>query len=85
MNSIHRPFVLVLWLISMAAGAAAPEDAETTDEPSMRKSLLATKGLSGTPSQSSNDAERETIMRRLRAIVEELRRRGPPPVDCMEG
>ncbi|NCF28803.1 MAG: hypothetical protein GWP69_15580 [Gammaproteobacteria bacterium] len=27
----------------------------------------------------------ETIMRRVRAVIEERKRQGPPPVGCMEG
>jgi len=27
----------------------------------------------------------EDVMRRVRVLIEELKRQGPPPVDCMEG
>jgi len=37
------------------------------------------------PRASPADEDADAIMGRVRAVIEELKRQGPPPVDCMEG
>jgi hypothetical protein len=51
-------------------------------EPSMAPTKHTPKALDG---PSSVDESEDTIMRRLRVIVDEFKREGPPPVGCMEG
>lgn len=82
MNSIRRSLILVLWLISMTAGAAPVGSASKVGGPGMAQALPQS-GIA--PAASSAEADAETLMRRLRAVIEELKRQGPPPIGCMEG
>ena len=85
MNSIRRSLILILWLISMTAGAAPVGNANKVDGPGMVAALPLSGNAPGAPAASSAEVDAETLMRRLRAIIEELSRQGPPPVGCMEG
>jgi len=85
MNSIRRYLLPILWLTAMTAGAAPVGDVNEADGPATRiaspRSANAPESLGASPAEE----DAEAIMRRVRAIIEGLKRQGPPPVDCMEG
>ena len=85
MNAMRRISVPILWLVSMAAAAAQVWDADKADGPDMVRSSAPFGNASQVPGASLADVDAETIMRRVRAIIEELKREGPPPIGCMEG
>ena len=85
MNAIRRFLVPILWLMSMTAGAAPVSNADKADGSDMLRSLLSSGNAPEVPSASSPEVDAEAIMRRVRAVIEELKRQGPPPVGCMEG
>ncbi len=74
-----------MWLMSMTAGAAPVGNADKTDGSDMVRSLLPSGNAPEVPGVSSADVDAEIFMRRVRAVIEELKRQGPPPVGCMEG
>jgi hypothetical protein len=79
MNTIRRSLLPFLWLVSMMAGAAAagnPDGPEVVKAPNPPGKALEVHGTS---------AADEDVMQRVRVLIEELKRQGPPPVDCMEG
>ena len=71
--------------MSMTAGAAPVWNADKADGPDMVKSFLPSGNAPEVPSGSFAEVDAETIMRRVRAVIEDLKRQGPPPVGCMEG
>ena len=79
MNSIRRSLVPILWLVSMTASGAPVGDPGGPDV--VKASNPSAKALEG---QGASAAD-EDVMRRVRVLIEELKRQGPPPVDCMEG
>ena len=85
MTSVKKSFFLILWLISSASAAAPMEEAKRIDEASVGQSYSTGKDELRIPPQSSNVVNQEIIMQRLRVIVDDLKRQGPPPVGCMEG
>ena len=85
MNSLKRSFVLILWLISSTSAAAPTEGAERIDEAGVGQSLSTGNDKLRVPAQSSKVVNQESVMQRLRLIVDDLKRQGPPPVGCMEG
>ena len=82
----NRSCILILWLAAASAAAAPLANDEThrnsTIEPSTASAEHAPKTLDPPASTKENE---DTIMRRLRVIVDELKQQGPPPVGCMEG
>jgi hypothetical protein len=85
MNSIRRFLVPILWTMSMMAGAPPVWSAEKADGPNTVRSSLPSKNFPKVPRASSAGLDPDLIMRRVRAVIEALKRQGPPPVDCMEG
>ena len=85
MNTIRRFSLLILWLMSITAAAGQVSDAGKADGPDMVKSSAAFGNASQVLGASPADVDADTIMRRVRAVIEELKRQGPPPVGCMEG
>jgi hypothetical protein len=85
MNSIRRSSVPILWLLSMTAAAAQVWDADKADGPDMARLSVPFANASEVPGASPADVDADTVMRRVRAVIEELKREGPPPVGCMEG
>jgi hypothetical protein len=71
--------------MSMTAGAAPVWNADKADGSDSVRSLLPSGNAPEVPSVSSADVGAEIILRRVRAVIEELKRQGPPPVGCMEG
>lgn len=79
---MRRILVPILWLMVMPVDAAPVRDvgiAGRVMPSSTPDSVLEV------PRASSVGGDDERIRRRLRAIIEELKRQGPPPVGCMEG
>jgi hypothetical protein len=85
MNSMRRFLLPILWTMSMMAGAPPVWSAGNADGPDTVRSSPASENLPVVPHASSAGVDPERIMRRVRAVIEELKRQGPPPVDCMEG
>ncbi len=85
MNSIRRFLVPILWTMSMMAGAPPVWSAGKANGPDTVSSSPLTENVPEVPRASSAGVDPETIMQRVRAVIEELKRQGPPPVDCMEG
>ena len=85
MNAIRRLLLPILWTMSMMAGAPPVWSAEKADGPNTVRSSLPSEKFPEVPRASSAGLDPELIMRRVRAVVEALKRQGPPPVDCMEG
>ncbi len=85
MNSIRRFLLPILWTMSMMAGAPPVWSAGKADGPDTVSASYPPENLPEAPRASSAGVDPELIMRRVRAVIEELKRQGPPPVDCMEG
>ncbi len=85
MNSVKRSLFLILWLISSASAAAPMGDAKRIDAVGVEQSLPTSNDALRIPTKPSNGVGQESIMRRLRVIIDDLQRQGPPPVGCMEG
>ncbi len=74
MNVIRQAAVPIFFLLATLAAATPVWSADASD-------VLE----SSPPPSHAAEGDRETIMRRLRAIIDDLKRQGPPPVGCMEG
>jgi hypothetical protein len=85
MNSMRRSLVPIIWLVSMTASAAPVGDAHNVDRPNMVNASSPSGNDLVVPRASPADEDADAIMGRVRAVIEELKRQGPPPVDCMEG
>ena len=85
MNSVRLFLIAILWLMAVTAGAAPVGNAEKGDGPNMQRVLPPSENAPETPAASRSEVAEEAIMRRVRAVIEGLKRQGPPPVDCMEG
>ncbi len=85
MNSIRRFLVPILWTMSMMAGAPPVWSAGKADVPDTVSASPSTGNVPEVPRASAAGVDPETVMRRVRAVIEELKLQGPPPVDCMEG
>ena len=85
MNAIRRLLLPILWTMSMMAGAPWVWSAGKADVPDAVSSSPSTENVPEVPRASSAGMDPEIIMRRVRVVIEELKRQGPPPVDCMEG
>lgn len=85
MKTIHRVLVPILWLVSLTAGAVTVGDAHEIDRPSLVSPSRPSGNHQAAPGATPIDEDAEAIMQRVRAVIEELKRQGPPPVDCMEG
>jgi hypothetical protein len=75
MKTVRRTLIPILCLVCTSVGAASNGHADG--------GAGAVTPLSSSMSAPASDAE--AIMRRVRAVIEELKRQGPPPVGCMEG
>ncbi len=71
--------------MSMMAGAPPVWSAGKADGAGTVSSSPASETVPEVPRAPSAGVDSETIIRRVRAVIEELKRQGPPPVDCMEG
>jgi hypothetical protein len=81
-----RCCILTLWL---AAASAAAAPLVSGEEDHSGKTAPSTASAEHTPEAADgpageNDKE-DAIMMRLRVLIDELKREGPPPVGCMEG
>jgi hypothetical protein len=85
MNSMRRFLLPFLWTMSMMVGTPPVWSAGKADGPDIVSSSSPSKNVPEVPRASSRGVDPELIMRRVRAVIEELKRQGPPPVDCMEG
>ena len=85
MNSVKGSFFLILWLVASASAAAPVKDAKRIDKSIVGQSRLINSDELRVPASPSNVVNQEIIIRRLRVIVDDLKRQGPPPVGCMEG
>ena len=84
--SINRSCIVILWLVATSAAAAPLASGEKYHGPKLEPSITPaehTPKALGRP--ASADEKEDAIIRRLRVIVDELKRQGPPPVGCMEG
>jgi hypothetical protein len=85
MNAIRRYLIPIIWLISMTAGAEPSRGVgQVHGQVLVRFSPASSDTIEG-PRISLTRERAETIMRRVRAVIEERKRQGPPPVGCMEG
>ena len=83
----NRSSLLILWLVCAAVDAAPLGNTENEPDPGLEPSIRPTEHMRRAPAESSlqlGEGE-DAIERRLRIIIDELRRQGPPPVGCMEG
>ena len=85
MNAIRRYLIPIIWVISMAAGAEPSRGVDQVHGQVLVRSSPAFSDTTGGPQSSLTRERTETIMRRVRAVIEERKRQGPPPVGCMEG
>ena len=82
----NRSCILILWLAAASATAAPLVNGETHHNPTIEPSTASAEDVPKTLDRPASTEENEdTIMRRLRVIVDELKQQGPPPVGCMEG
>jgi hypothetical protein len=81
-----RSCVLVLWLASTSAAAVPPGSSGKGQNPRKAPLMAPAEHTPTAPGRASDTDEREdAVTRRLRVIIDELKRKGPPPVGCMEG
>jgi len=85
MNAIRRYLIPIFWLISMTAGAEPTQGVGQVHGQVLVRSSPASSNTIDGPRISLTRERAETIMRRVRAVIEERKRQGPPPVGCMEG
>ncbi len=84
--SINRSCIVILWLVATSAAAAPLGSFEKYHGPKMESSMTPAEHASKALDRPTSADEKEgAIIRRLRVIVDELKREGPPPVGCMEG
>jgi hypothetical protein len=89
MNAIWRYLIPIIWVISMTAGMTAGAEpirgvGQARGQVLVNSSPASSDTTEG-PHISLTRERTETIMRRVRAVIEERKRQGPPPVGCMEG
>lgn len=82
----YRTWVLVLWLTATSVAAAPLEGVDKDQDLEPVPSMGPIEPTPDTLDRLSGpDAGEDAITRRLRVIIDQLRRAGPPPVGCMEG
>ncbi len=82
----NRFCILILWLAAASATAAPLANDERHRNPNIEPSTASADHTPKTLDRPASTEENEdTLMRRLRVIVDELKQQGPPPVGCMEG
>ena len=81
-----RCFILIFCLAATSAAAAPLVSGENHRSAKTGPSTaLAEQTPEAAHRPAGADEGEDAIIRRLRVIIDELKRQGPPPVGCMEG
>ena len=81
-----RPYILILCLTATSAAAAPLTGGEENQGPAFARLMTPAAYTPKTPDRTADTNQTEnTIMRRLRLIIDQRKQAGPPPIGCMEG
>lgn len=82
----NRSCILILWLAATSAAAAPLAGSGNEQRSTIEHSTTPSeRTIHAQEKAASLEGSEDTLTRRLRRIVDELKRAGPPPIGCMEG
>ena len=82
----NRSCILILWLAATSAAAAPLADSGNQQQSTIEHSTTQSeRTIHAQEKAASLEESEDTLTTRLRRIIDELKRAGPPPIGCMEG